>query len=75
MNVDEKLFLGLISLMQGRKSKIVDSVKLKVIAKMEDVTVKLENDIREIAALEVSHDFTELKFLINNLALHVTPSF
>lgn len=41
-------------LIEGRKSKIVDSIKLKVIAKMEDVTVKIENDIREIAALEVS---------------------
>jgi hypothetical protein len=32
---------------------IVDSIKLKIDAKMEDVTVKLENDIREITALEV----------------------
>jgi hypothetical protein len=40
--------------MQGRKSMIVDSIKLKVAAKMEDVTVKIENDIREITALEVS---------------------
>lgn len=46
-----------INLMQGRKSKIVDSIKLKVAAKMEDVTVKLENDIREITALEVSFSF------------------
>ena len=44
-------------LIEGRKSKIVDSIKLKVIAKMEDVTVKIENDIREIAALEVSWKF------------------
>lgn len=36
-----------------KKFKIVDSIKLKVNAKMEDVTVKLENDVREIAALEV----------------------
>lgn len=36
-----------------KKSKIVDSIKLKVRANMEDVTVKLENDVREIAALEV----------------------
>lgn len=42
------------TLIQGRKSMIVDSIKLKVAAKMEDVTVKIENDIREIAALEVS---------------------
>lgn len=42
--------------MQGRKSKIVDSIKLKVTAKMEDVTVKLENDVREITALEVSFE-------------------
>lgn len=42
-----------IKLIKGRKSKIVDSIKLKVAAKMEDVTVKIENDIREIAALEV----------------------
>ncbi len=41
-------------LMKGHKSKIVDSIKLKVSAKMEDVTVKLENDVREITALEVS---------------------
>jgi hypothetical protein len=37
-----------------KKNKIVDSIKLKVAAKMEDVTVKIENDIREIAALEVN---------------------
>lgn len=36
-----------------KKSKIVDSIKLKVNAKMEDVTVKIENDVRAIAALEV----------------------
>lgn len=36
-----------------KKSKIVDSIKLKVLAKMEDVTVKIENDVRQIAALEV----------------------
>lgn len=36
-----------------KKSKIVDSIKLKVKAQMEDVMVKIENDIREIAALEV----------------------
>jgi hypothetical protein len=36
-----------------KKLKIVDSIKLKLNAKMEDVTVKIENDVREIAALEV----------------------
>lgn len=36
-----------------KRLKIVDSIKLKVKAKIEDVTVKLENDVREIAALEV----------------------
>lgn len=36
-----------------KKTKIVDSIKLKVSARMEDVTVKIENDIREIAAMEV----------------------
>lgn len=46
--------------MQGRKSKIVDSIKLQVTAKMEDVTVKLENDVREITALEVSTKFAHL---------------
>lgn len=49
----KKFSLNSNSLMQGRKSKIVDSIKLKVTAKMEDVTVKLENDVREITALEV----------------------
>lgn len=38
-----------------KKTKIVDSIKLKVLAKMKDVTVKIENDIREIAAMEVSY--------------------
>lgn len=46
---------------RGKRSKIVDSIKLKVKAKMEDVTVQLENDVRSIAALEVIID---LLFLI-----------
>lgn len=39
-----------------KKTKIVDSIKVKVLAKMEDVTIRLENDVREIAAMEVRHD-------------------
>jgi hypothetical protein len=61
----KKNVLSRLPLMQGRKSKIVDSIKLKVTAKMEDVTVKLENDIREITALEVSF----ANFLIKNISL------
>jgi hypothetical protein len=37
----------------NEKHTIVDSIKLKVNAQMEDVTVKIENDIREIATMEV----------------------
>lgn len=43
---------------RGKRSKIVDSIKLKVMAKMEDVTVQLENDVRSIAALEVTIDLS-----------------
>lgn len=43
-----------ISGKMNKKHKIVDSIKLKVNAQMEDVTIKVENDIREIAAMEVS---------------------
>ncbi|KAG5677846.1 hypothetical protein PVAND_007566 [Polypedilum vanderplanki] len=36
-----------------KKHKIVDSIKVKLVAKMKDVTIKIENDIREIAAMEI----------------------
>ncbi|XP_055612800.1 intermembrane lipid transfer protein Vps13-like, partial [Uranotaenia lowii] len=38
-----------------KRKSIVDSIKIKVVAKMEDVAVELQNDKRSIAVLEVQN--------------------
>jgi vacuolar protein sorting-associated protein 13A/C len=39
---------------RDKRGSVVDSVKIKVLAKMEDVTVEMQTDKRSLACLEVS---------------------
>ncbi|XP_070507341.1 intermembrane lipid transfer protein Vps13 isoform X3 [Chironomus tepperi] len=54
-DADEKLKFETNVSRPRKKPKIVDSIKIKVLAKMEDVTIKIENDVREIAAMEIKN--------------------
>jgi len=38
---------------RGKRGGVVDSIKIKVLARMEDVTVEMQTDKRSLACLEV----------------------
>ncbi|XP_053672745.1 intermembrane lipid transfer protein Vps13 [Anopheles nili] len=61
-----------------KRQSIVDSIKIRVIAKLEDVTVELQNDKRSLAVLEVKNltssvimktSYTEIKLRLEDIVL------
>ncbi|XP_065079310.1 intermembrane lipid transfer protein Vps13 isoform X3 [Ochlerotatus camptorhynchus] len=64
-----------------KRLSIVDSIKIRVVAKLEDVTVELQNDKRSIAVLEVQNltssaivksSYTEVNIRLQDIVLRDT---
>nr|XP_040227109.2 intermembrane lipid transfer protein Vps13 isoform X1 [Anopheles coluzzii] len=75
---DDGIVTSSTSKVSRKRQSIVDSIKVRVMAKLEDVTVELQNDKRSLAVLEVKNltssvimktSYTEIKLRLEDIVL------
>uniref|UniRef100_A0AAG5D0Y8 Vacuolar protein sorting-associated protein 13 n=1 Tax=Anopheles atroparvus TaxID=41427 RepID=A0AAG5D0Y8_ANOAO len=75
---DDSVVTSTTSKVTRKRQSIVDSIKIRVIATLEDVTVELQNDKRSLAVLEVKNltssvimktSYTEIKLRLQDIVL------